>query len=238
MSDELLNRILAPGATFYDILGVSTDATIPQVRSAYKKIAVKVHPDKYNGPRTSDASKAFILISDALDTLCDEALRTTYNAHLFNEGTGTASSASTGDTRPAGTEPPGGASTTGTGPRSPEADATPPPRTRFDPHPGWSDVKRTLHAFWLFMAQTESDLKRGENADEAGVGVVVLGSIALLKEGGGFVAANPELALFISVAALVYYLVTTPEQRDDHMAGGRSALNWDNWSRDAKLQVV
>eukprot|EP00163_Fabomonas_tropica_P020209 TRINITY_DN355_c0_g1_i2.p1 TRINITY_DN355_c0_g1~~TRINITY_DN355_c0_g1_i2.p1 ORF type:complete len:413 (-),score=130.28 TRINITY_DN355_c0_g1_i2:410-1648(-) len=62
---------------FYDLLGVSPDASEGDIRKAYKKKAMKLHPDR----NTSDphATEKFKELGKAYDVLSDERMRTLYD---------------------------------------------------------------------------------------------------------------------------------------------------------------
>ena len=65
---------MAAGKTFYDILGVSKSASDKEIKSAFRKLAQKYHPDA-----GGDEAK-FKEISEAYETLSDEKKRKTLNA--------------------------------------------------------------------------------------------------------------------------------------------------------------
>ena len=55
---------------YYDVLGVNKSATPDQIKSAYRKLAVKYHPDKNKGDKASEdkfkeASEAYHVLSNA-----------------------------------------------------------------------------------------------------------------------------------------------------------------------------
>ena len=54
---------------FYDVLGVSKNASPDELKSAYRKLAVKHHPDKNPGDKAAEdkfkeASEAYGILSD------------------------------------------------------------------------------------------------------------------------------------------------------------------------------
>lgn len=61
--------------TYYDILGVPKDATLKQIKAAYRKLAQANHPDK-----GGDAD-AFVQIQKAYDTLSDAGKREHYDRY-------------------------------------------------------------------------------------------------------------------------------------------------------------
>lgn len=61
---------------FYSILGVARNASLDEIKKRYKKLAVKYHPDKTKDKTHHDM---FLLISEAYETLKDDALRRKYN---------------------------------------------------------------------------------------------------------------------------------------------------------------
>jgi molecular chaperone DnaJ len=71
---------------YYDLLGVSRDAKPEDMKKAYRKLAMKYHPDK--NPGDKEAEKKFKEISEAYDVLKDEQKRAAYDrmGHAAFEG--------------------------------------------------------------------------------------------------------------------------------------------------------
>lgn len=66
------------GKDYYAVLGVSKDADEEAIKKAYKKMALKWHPDRNVG-KTEEASKKFKEISEAFEVLSDKNKRTVYD---------------------------------------------------------------------------------------------------------------------------------------------------------------
>lgn len=72
-TDPLIESLIAE-QDYYAILGVSKTATDSQIKKAYRKRAVRTHPDKTNGDR-----RAFDKVSEAYTILSDETKRPLYD---------------------------------------------------------------------------------------------------------------------------------------------------------------
>eukprot|EP00002_Diphylleia_rotans_P031247 TRINITY_DN6483_c0_g1_i1.p1 TRINITY_DN6483_c0_g1~~TRINITY_DN6483_c0_g1_i1.p1 ORF type:complete len:376 (+),score=95.25 TRINITY_DN6483_c0_g1_i1:44-1171(+) len=67
------------GRDLYRILGVPRDSSLSQIRSAFKKLSLKYHPDKNKGNK--EAEVKFQEISAAYDVLSDEEKRNLYDKY-------------------------------------------------------------------------------------------------------------------------------------------------------------
>ncbi len=73
---------------FYDILGVSKSASESEIKSAYRKLALKWHPDRN---KEKDATEKFKEVNEAYEVLSDKNKRAKYDQFghaAFGGGTG------------------------------------------------------------------------------------------------------------------------------------------------------
>jgi DnaJ-class molecular chaperone len=82
---------------FYDVLGVKRDATAAQIKSAYRKLARKYHPDVN---KASDATEKFREATEAYDVLSDPEKRKEYDQFGHAAFSGGAGQAGRGGFRP------------------------------------------------------------------------------------------------------------------------------------------
>ena len=71
---------------FYNLLGVDRSASADELKKAYRKLAMKYHPDK--NPGDEEAERKFKEISEAYDVLKDDQQRAAYDqyGHAAFEG--------------------------------------------------------------------------------------------------------------------------------------------------------
>ncbi|GAB4338590.1 MAG: molecular chaperone DnaJ [Calditrichia bacterium] len=62
---------------YYEILGVAKTATKEEIKGAYRKLAMKYHPDR--NPGDKEAEEKFKEVAEAYDVLSDEKKRATYD---------------------------------------------------------------------------------------------------------------------------------------------------------------
>lgn len=66
-------------ADYYEVLGVSRDASEQELKSAYRKLALKYHPDR--NPGNHAAEEMFKQASEAYQVLCDADKRAAYDRY-------------------------------------------------------------------------------------------------------------------------------------------------------------
>eukprot|EP00850_Spirogloea_muscicola_P000180 SM000001S04582 [mRNA] locus=s1:1038433:1041250:- [translate_table: standard] len=74
-----LVEVTFAGKSYYDVLQVSKSAGEEQIKRAYRKLALKYHPDK--NPDDAEASKRFTEISNAYEILSDKEKRQIYDQY-------------------------------------------------------------------------------------------------------------------------------------------------------------
>uniref|UniRef100_A0A1A9V000 J domain-containing protein n=1 Tax=Glossina austeni TaxID=7395 RepID=A0A1A9V000_GLOAU len=67
---------------YYEILGVTKTATDSEIKKAYKKLALQLHPDKNRAPGAAEAFKA---VGNAAGVLTDAEKRKQYDLYGLNE---------------------------------------------------------------------------------------------------------------------------------------------------------
>ncbi|KAG6769994.1 hypothetical protein POTOM_025661 [Populus tomentosa] len=81
----LIVREIRKKKNYYEILGLEKSCSVEDVRKAYRKLSLKVHPDKNKSPGAEDAFKA---VSKAFQCLSNEESRSKYDVtgteeHLY-----------------------------------------------------------------------------------------------------------------------------------------------------------
>src|SRR2546423_7776253 len=66
---------------YYEVLGVSRDASEADIKKAYRKLARQYHPDRNPGDKTAEAH--FKEVQEAYDILSDKAKREKYDRYGF-----------------------------------------------------------------------------------------------------------------------------------------------------------
>lgn len=99
------------GTDYYSVLEVDSKATQQQIRDAYKKAALKHHPDRVpaDSPERARRTKRFQQINDAYYTLSDATRRRDYDAsRSYNPFGGSAEESSSEFDEEVPRQPPGG----------------------------------------------------------------------------------------------------------------------------------
>ncbi|KAJ0961140.1 hypothetical protein J5N97_000890 [Dioscorea zingiberensis] len=74
------------GSCYYSRLGIRRSASSSEIRTAYRKLALKWHPDRFarNPSGAVEAKRRFQRIQEAYSVLSDEGKRSLYDAGVFD----------------------------------------------------------------------------------------------------------------------------------------------------------
>ncbi|TVT98171.1 hypothetical protein EJB05_56550, partial [Eragrostis curvula] len=68
--------------TFYDLLGISAEGSAEEVRAAYRRMALRYHPDVAPPGAAAENTRRFIEVQEAYETLSDPSRRASYDRAL------------------------------------------------------------------------------------------------------------------------------------------------------------
>ena len=75
---------MTPSSNCYELLGVSTSANNAELRTAFRQLSKRLHPDTTSLPR-DEATKQFQNVCEAYDLLSDPVLRANYDSSIDKE---------------------------------------------------------------------------------------------------------------------------------------------------------
>lgn len=84
----LLSLTTSAGRDFYRILGVKRNANDQEIKRAYRKLALKYHPDRVSDDEKDEAQQKFQDVAAAYETLSDPEKRKIYDQVGETDGTG------------------------------------------------------------------------------------------------------------------------------------------------------
>ncbi|KAH9288371.1 hypothetical protein KI387_032488 [Taxus chinensis] len=71
-----------PSQSFYDLLGISEDVGLPDIKQAYRQLARKYHPDVCPPEQAEEYTRRFIEVQEAYETLSDPRRKNSYDSNL------------------------------------------------------------------------------------------------------------------------------------------------------------
>lgn len=81
---------MAEKRDYYEVLGIDKNATLEEIKKAYKKLVIQYHPDKYSTKsieEQKEAEEKFKEIAEAYDVLSNPEKKERYDTFGFNDAT-------------------------------------------------------------------------------------------------------------------------------------------------------
>ncbi|CAK9148517.1 unnamed protein product [Ilex paraguariensis] len=74
------------GSCYYSVLGIRKDASFSDIRTAYRKLALRWHPDRWakNPSAAGEAKRRFQMAQEAYSVLSDQGKRSMYDAGFLD----------------------------------------------------------------------------------------------------------------------------------------------------------
>src|SRR5574344_2115519 len=66
---------------YYEVLGGSKTASDDEIKKAYRKLAMKYHPDRNQGEKAKEAEEQFKEVKEAYEMLSDSQKRAAYDQY-------------------------------------------------------------------------------------------------------------------------------------------------------------
>jgi len=76
-----LQKVFMAKRDYYDVLGVPKNATEEDIKKAYRKLAMKHHPDRNQGSDAAKSEEKFKEAKEAYEMLSDGQKRAAYDQH-------------------------------------------------------------------------------------------------------------------------------------------------------------
>ena len=76
-----LRQLVPSMVNYYESLKVSPKASRTEIKSAYRRLARKLHPDKNNG--SEETARAFAVIAEAYEVLSNAKERAAYDQRIL-----------------------------------------------------------------------------------------------------------------------------------------------------------
>lgn len=73
---------MAREPNFYEVLGVARDASEEEIRTAFRRLARELHPDRFQGPERKRAEERFQRVTQAFNVLSNPEARARYDRTL------------------------------------------------------------------------------------------------------------------------------------------------------------